>query len=123
MATFAYRAMEKGGKEIGGRIDASAESVVVDRLRDMGYFPTEVRRIKTESAGDVSLEEIPGIKQLYQLLTRGRVKQSTLTLFTRELAAQAHAGWAEDPELGREHLAELDAWLAELDGMPPQGER
>ena len=92
MATFAYRATERSGKEIRGRIDASGEGVVVNRLREMGYFPTEVKKIKKESVGSVSLEELPGIRQLYRLITGGRVKRSTLTTFTRELATLLGAG-------------------------------
>lgn len=92
MATFAYRATERSGKEIRGRIDASGEGVVVNRLREMGYFPTEVRKIRQESTGSVALEELPGIRLLYRLITGGRVKRSTRTTFLRELATLLGAG-------------------------------
>jgi len=92
MATFAYKAMDKAGKEIKGKIDASSEGVVVERLRNMGYFPTDVKKIKSESAGEVALEDLPGLKQLYRLITRGGVKLKTLTTFTRQLATLIGAG-------------------------------
>lgn len=92
MATYAYRATERSGKEIRGRIDASGEGIVVNRLREMGYFPTEVRKIRQESAGSVALEELPGLRLLYRLITGGRVKRSTRTTFLRELATLLGAG-------------------------------
>lgn len=92
MATFMYKAMDKAGKEIKGKIDASSEGIVVERLRNMGYFPTDVKKIKSESAGEVALEEMPGFKQLYRLITRGGVKLKTLTTFTRQLATLIGAG-------------------------------
>jgi len=92
MATFLYQAMDKGGKEIRGRIKAGGEAIVVERLREMGYFPTQVKKIRSERAGDVNLEQLPGIRQLYRLLTGGRVRLQTLSAFTRELATLIGAG-------------------------------
>ncbi len=92
MATFSYKAMDKAGKEIKGKIDASSEGVVVERLRNMGYFPTDVKKIRAESAGEVAIEDLPGIKQFYRLITRGGVKLKTLTSFTRQLATLIGAG-------------------------------
>lgn len=92
MATFQYRATDKGGKEIRGKIDASSDSVVAERLRSMGYFPTDIKKLKASSAGEVALEDLPGIKQLYRLVSGGGVKLKTLTTFTRQLATLIGAG-------------------------------
>lgn len=92
MATFAYRALDKTGKEIAGRTAAGNEGLVVERLRGMGYFPTEVKRVSTEKAGDVRLKELPGIRQLYRLITGGRVGLGVMTSFTREMATLLGAG-------------------------------
>ena len=35
MPTFQYKAMDKRGKEIKGKIDAGSEGVVVERLRNV----------------------------------------------------------------------------------------
>jgi type II secretory pathway component PulF len=40
---FSVRATDKGGKEIRGKIDASSDSVVAERLRSMGYYPPTSR--------------------------------------------------------------------------------
>lgn len=91
MPTFSYRAMDRAGKEIRGKIDASGEEIVVERLRTMGYFPTEVVRDKT-SAGNIKLEELPGIRHALKLISRGKVKSKHLTPFTRQLATLIGAG-------------------------------
>ena len=36
MATYNYKAMDRNGKEIRGRIEANNENIVVERLRGMG---------------------------------------------------------------------------------------
>ncbi|MCA9436749.1 MAG: hypothetical protein KC978_13275, partial [Candidatus Omnitrophica bacterium] len=77
MPAFSYRAMDRAGKEIKGQIEASTEEVVIDRLRGMGYFPTEVKKAK-DNLGEVSLEELPGIKQFMKVLTRGKVPLKSL---------------------------------------------
>ncbi len=92
MATFNYKALDRGGKEIRGRIEASTEAAVFERLRGMGYYPSEVRKSKGHGVGQTNLEELPGIRQLYQLISGGRVKQKNLTTFTRQLATLIGAG-------------------------------
>ncbi|MCA9410807.1 MAG: type II secretion system F family protein [Candidatus Omnitrophica bacterium] len=91
MPAFSYRAMDRAGKEIKGQIEASTEEVVIDRLRGMGYFPTEVKKAK-DNLGEVSLEELPGIKQFMKVLTRGKVPLKSLMPFTRQLAVLVGAG-------------------------------
>jgi type IV pilus assembly protein PilC len=92
MPTFQYKAMDKAGKEIRGKIEAGTEGVVVERLRSMGYFPTDVKKLKAEGGGEMNLEDMPGVKQLYRLITGGGVKLKTLTTFTRQLATLIGAG-------------------------------
>lgn len=83
--------MDRSGKEIRGQIEASTEEVVIDRLRGMGYFPTEVKKSK-DTVGHVALEDLPGIKQLMKLLTRGKVGLKHMMPFTRQLAVLISAG-------------------------------
>lgn len=92
MATFFYRAADKSGREIQGRTEASAEVLVENRLRSMGYFPAEIRKVRETGAGEVRLEQLPIIRFLYRFLTGGRVRLSTLENFTRELATLLGAG-------------------------------
>ncbi|MBW7940080.1 MAG: type II secretion system F family protein, partial [Candidatus Omnitrophica bacterium] len=91
MPAWAYRAMDRSGKEIRGQIEASTEELVIDRLRGMGYFPTEVKRAKAD-LGKVALEEMPGIKQFMKILTRGKVPLKQMMPFTRQLAVLIGAG-------------------------------
>jgi len=91
MGAYSYRAMDRAGKEIRGQIEASTEEVVIDRLRGMGYFPTEVKKAK-DKMGNVTLEEIPGIKQFMKLLTRGKVPLKQMMPFTRQLSVLISAG-------------------------------
>lgn len=91
MATFAYKAMDRAGKEIRGQIEASTEEMVIDRLRGMGYFPTEVKKSK-DAVGNLALEDIPGIKQFMKLLSRGKVPLKQMMPFTRQLAVLIGAG-------------------------------
>ncbi len=58
----------------------------------MGYFPTDVTKAKGSGAGQVNLEELPVIRNIYQLLSGGRVKGKNLTTFTRQLATLIGAG-------------------------------
>lgn len=91
MAAFTYRAMDRAGKEIRGQIEATTEEVVIDRLRGMGYFPTEVKKGKS-GAANAALEDLPGIKQFMKLLTRGKVPLKHMMPFTRQLAVLIGAG-------------------------------
>jgi type IV pilus assembly protein PilC len=83
--------MDRSGKEIRGQIEASTEEVVIDRLRGMGYFPTEVKKSK-DTVGHVALEDLPGIKQVMKVLTRGKVGLKHMMPFTRQLAVLISAG-------------------------------
>ena len=44
MPTYSYKALDKGGREIKGSIEATGEEAVVERLRSMGYYVTQVSR-------------------------------------------------------------------------------
>lgn len=92
MPAFSYKAMDKSGKEIKGRIEAASEQAVVERLRNMGYFPTDVGKAKGSGAGSVNLEEMPVFRNIYKAITGGRIKSRNLMNFTRQLATLIGAG-------------------------------
>jgi len=92
MPTFNYRALDKGGKEIRGRIDANSEAAVIERLRSMGYYPTDVSKAKGQAVGQTNIEDLPLIRTAYRLITRGKVKSKNLMMFTRQLATLIGAG-------------------------------
>ena len=42
MPEFEYEALDKGGKQVRGVIEAANEEVIVEKLRGMGYYPLKV---------------------------------------------------------------------------------
>ncbi len=91
MPTFSYKALDKGGKEIKGSIEATGEEAVVERLRSMGYFVTQVNRSK-QGVGQVDIFDIPLIRSLGKIITRGKVSLRHVSAFSRQLATLIGAG-------------------------------
>ncbi len=92
MAQFGYKATDRGGKEIKGMIEAATEDIVIERLRGMGYYPTEVKRQKASTAAQADLFELPGLKQVVKAINRGKVGTKYMMAFTRQLATLIGAG-------------------------------
>ena len=59
MPTYKYEALDKRGKTIRGTIDSPGEDVVVEKLREMGYYP-----LKVESAGRGALPDPVSLEDL-----------------------------------------------------------
>lgn len=91
MPTYSYKALDKGGKEIKGSIEATGEEAVVERLRSMGYYVTQVNRQKS-SVGQVDLMDLPIVRMVGKILSRGRVPLRNLSAFSRQLATLIGAG-------------------------------
>ncbi len=91
MPQFNYKALDKGGKEIRGSIDATGEEAVVERLRSMGYFATEVIQVKT-GMGQMDLSDLPIFRFIGKVISRGKVGLKDLSTFTRQLATLVGAG-------------------------------
>jgi type IV pilus assembly protein PilC len=91
MALFQYKALDKGGKEVRGNIDASGEEAVVERLRSMGYFTTEVSRVRG-GIGQMDLADLPVFRIAGKIISRGKVKLRDLSAFTRQMATLIGAG-------------------------------
>jgi type IV pilus assembly protein PilC len=87
MAEFAYEALDKSGKQVKGIIEASNEEVIVEKLRDMGYYPLKVTPNKIKSSGGGDLSALPGLRWIFH-----RVKPKHVMNFTRQLATLIDAG-------------------------------
>ena len=101
--TFAYKVRDQTGKLIEGQLDAEDATLVVGKLRQMGYTPIAVEA-KNESKlkGDI---KIPGFG--------GRVKMKDIAVFSRQFAVMINSGLSlirslailadqtENPELAR----------------------
>ncbi len=105
MPKFNYVAMNQRGKEEKGTLDVASQNEAINRLKDMGFFPTKVTEATAEpkkgakgkkggkkpakakkkgKKGDIN---IPMPKFL-----QGKVKPKVLTTFTRQLATLVDAG-------------------------------
>ena len=86
MPSFLYEALDKGGKQVKGIIDASSEEVIIEKLRGMGFYPTKVVQHKV-SAGDVDILALPILRNIFHRITTKHVMT-----FTRQLATLIDAG-------------------------------
>lgn len=91
MAQFSYKALDKGGKEIRGSIEATGEDAVVERLRSMGYYVTHVTKQK-QGLGQVDLADLPIFRIIGKVISRGKVPLKQLSAFSRQLATLIGAG-------------------------------
>jgi type IV pilus assembly protein PilC len=105
MPKFNYVAMDTKGKEITGVLESDNTTTAVSRIREMGYFPTNITEVgkekkpgkKTPSApGPVSAPKPTakkaGGKLQIKFLQGSKVKTKVLTAFTRQLATLIDAG-------------------------------
>jgi type IV pilus assembly protein PilC len=106
MPKFNYVAMDSRGKETKGTLEVNSQSEAINRLKEMGFFPTKVMEAdkpkdakkgakptggggggakgKKKGGGMQINIKIPGIG--------GGVKSKVLTTFTRQLATLVEAG-------------------------------
>jgi type IV pilus assembly protein PilC len=86
MPEFTYEALDKGGKQVRGVIDASSEEVIIEKLRNMGYYPLNVV-INKKKATQVDVLALPGLRAIFH-----RVKTKHVMTFTRQFATLIDAG-------------------------------
>lgn len=86
MPEYTYEALDKGGKQVKGVIEASSEEVIIEKLRNMGYYPLNVL-INKKKAANVDVLAMPGIRVIFH-----RVKSKHVMTFTRQLATLIDAG-------------------------------
>ena len=104
MPKFDYVAMDAKGKEVTGVLESENQAAAHARIREMGYFPTNIteagkdkRSSKTPADAPVAARagtrKAPGSK-LNISIGGGKVKSKVLTAFTRQLATLQDAGLA-----------------------------
>jgi type IV pilus assembly protein PilC len=95
--------MDTKGKEISGVLESDNTTTAVSRIREMGYFPTNVTEVgKDKKAGRAAPAAAGGSikpttkrgvgKIQIKLFSTGKVKSKLLTSFTRQLATLIDAG-------------------------------
>src|ERR1700689_4988553 len=106
MAKYSYVALDSRGKEITGVLESDNTTTAVSRIREMGYFPTNVAeadKAATKKGGKPAATAGPaggkaggkkkGLGSLdLKFLSTGKVKTKVLTAFTRQLATLIDAG-------------------------------
>ena len=127
-STFLYKVRDADGKFREGKVKASSETAVAEKLRSMGYNPLEVTK-----AGEGMQKEMH--------LRKPKVKAKDLAVFTRQLATMINSGLtlirsltilaeqSENSELRRALTAVRglvesghslsDAFATEKDAFPP----
>ncbi|MCB2154745.1 type II secretion system F family protein [bacterium] len=86
MPEFFYEALDKGGKQVRGLIDASNEDIIIEKLRTMGYYPLKVVQHKSK-ASDLDIFALPGVRNIMH-----RIKTKHIMTFSRQLATLIDAG-------------------------------
>ncbi|MSU37402.1 MAG: type II secretion system F family protein [Pedosphaera sp.] len=105
MPKFDYVAMDSRGKETKGSLDVNSQADAINRLKEMGFFPTKVIEAKAEKAKDDKKKGAKPVaaggkskkKKSGNINIRipgfgGGVKSKVLTTFTRQLATLVDAG-------------------------------
>ncbi|HHY96119.1 MAG TPA: type II secretion system F family protein [Firmicutes bacterium] len=85
MPEFRYQGRDKEGKTVSGVLEGASEAVVAQRLRDMGYYVTELEAARGGLPFSWSAVSGRGGKG-------GRVGLKDLALFTRQLAVILKSG-------------------------------
>jgi type IV pilus assembly protein PilC len=78
--TYNYKVRDRGGSLVSGSLVADSESLVIARLREMGYVPLSVDKQKTD-----------GLKMEISLRP-GHVKMKDLAIFSRQFATMVNSG-------------------------------
>jgi type IV pilus assembly protein PilC len=84
MAAFEYTARDSGGKIINGSIDAETQELVLSRLRQMGYFVINIKKLKDESEG-LKNKKI-------EISFLNRIKIRDVVIFTRQFSTLISSG-------------------------------
>lgn len=82
MPLFSYKARDTGGKVISGELEAGNKTIVVDKLRAMGYFVASVEEIKPK-ADSLNLD----IGEFFV-----KIKPKDLVIFNNQLATMISSG-------------------------------
>ena len=76
MPTYKYRARNREGKVLEGRIQAGSETAAMAQLDALNYIPISLR----------------GVKEGKKKIFAGRIPRKELSVFTRQLSTMIHSG-------------------------------
>lgn len=87
MPKYAYRALNKNGKEVFGIVQAESQALAINDVRTLGLYPTHVREAR-KSDERRARKEKRGLNELYF----GGVKNKEIVVMTRQLSTLIDAG-------------------------------
>ena len=100
MKTFSYCAMDARGREKQGTVEVNDQREAIDRLHEMGFFPTKVSEVRPPDRGGITRGHAPKpssfaprrcrIEFIHRLTHR--IGSGALASFTGELATLIDAG-------------------------------
>lgn len=93
MAEFLYTTADKSGRIIKGKMEADTEQMVINALRDMNYFPVDIRSTAPRSKTPQRYLSFP-VRLEYT-----KVRKSDLITLARDLANLLDAGTTLDRSL------------------------
>lgn len=90
MPKFAYKAMNKEGKNVFGIIDSESQALAINDIRSIGLYPTHVReaRKSDEKRARKQRGEGGGLNEIYF----GGLKTKQIVMTTRQLSTLIDAG-------------------------------
>ncbi len=92
MPMYHYTAMDSGGKEKKGKMEAASEDAVANALKEQGMFPTSIKSGKAapkKAAGGAKKKKSGGLNLNLGPMV---IKTKELTILTRQLAILLDAG-------------------------------
>jgi len=90
MSCYFYEAVDAGGSRSKGSLNVMDQSEALQRIKEMGLFPTMVRLASAAAASPKT--RIARRNGPRRILIGGRVKPAQLTVFTRQLATLVNVG-------------------------------
>ncbi len=87
MPKFAYKAINKEGKEIFGLVDADTQALAINDVRNLGLHPTTIREARKSDEKRARYGK-KGINEIYF----GGMKVKHIVIMTRQLATLIDAG-------------------------------
>jgi len=88
MASFAYRAVDDGGEERTGLVDADSSEQAAATLRGRGLFPTELKPATAVGPAGAAARGVAGAGRIW----RRPARAVEVAAFTRQLATLLRAG-------------------------------
>ncbi|MBE0543929.1 MAG: type II secretion system F family protein [Verrucomicrobia bacterium] len=95
MSSYAYEAVDASGLRIQGSLDVASQSEALQRIKEMGLYPTRVserQRPLFKPGSRAGSSGRLGDFSFVLPLIGGRVKPSVVAVFTRQLATLVEAG-------------------------------